>query len=437
MPISKNKIVIDFLKLNHWINARKITNYFIKKKHKKLSQKLKSKKNFIVSPKELEFINNNLLIPTEKIILKKNIPDYLYWSKNKIQKTKRPIMRDGIHFYNYYSLPIPEGFVGPVILDILCPKNKLPKLNNGHLEQAITINLGNSDIYGRWGKKSNKDNFSKIRFNNSHENSWIIGDTYVEPTYCPHSYSRATNMNSKILSYTAKSPLEQFIKNLNGWSEDRYSQLIDNLKINNFRASILNFYLNNHGIDIKYLSKIIKFKINSINHIIDNRKILLKTCKLLKLNPDMFFKKSYSGEDSIGKSYLSYKKSFKTIRKFKSYAIASMASSERYPDLIGNFIKVSNSKNIKDLCDYASSHYLVTGGKMSFNIKDKKINITNGDAIWISPFLSHGFSGEGSLIKISNGECLDTNDLNQILNIYKPRETIKRSYKDSKTWGYE
>ena len=56
-------------------------------------------------------------------------------------------------FYNYYSLPIPEGFVGPVILDILCPKNKLPKLNNGHLEQAITINLGNSDIYGRWGKK--------------------------------------------------------------------------------------------------------------------------------------------------------------------------------------------------------------------------------------------------------------------------------------------
>ena len=316
MPISKNKIVIDFLKLNHWINARKITNYFIKKKHKKLSQKLKSKKNFIVSPKELEFINNNLLIPTEKIILKKNIPDYLYWSKNKIQKTKRPIMRDGIHFYNYYSLPIPEGFVGPVILDILCPKNKLPKLNNGHLEQAITINLGNSDIYGRWGKKSNKDNFSKIRFNNSHENSWIIGDTYVEPTYCPHSYSRATNMNSKILSYTAKSPLEQFIKNLNGWSEDRYSQLIDNLKINNFRASILNFYLNNHGIDIKYLSKIIKFKINSINHIIDNRKILLKTCKLLKLNPDMFFKKSYSGEDSIGKSYLSYKKSFKTIRKF-------------------------------------------------------------------------------------------------------------------------
>jgi mannose-6-phosphate isomerase-like protein (cupin superfamily) len=437
MQISKNNIVVDFLKLNHWINARKITNHFIEKRNKKLSQKLKLKKNFISSPKELEFINNNLLIPTEKIIFKKNIPDFLYWSKNKIEETKRPIMRDGIHFYNYYSLPIPEGFIGPVILDILCPKNKLPKLNNGHLEQAITVNLGNSDIYGRWGKKSNKDNFSKIRFNNSNVNSWIIGDTYVEPTYCPHSYSRATNMNSKILSYTAKSPLEQFIKNINGWSEEGYSQLLNNLKINNFRTSILNFYLNNHGIDIKYLSKIINFKINNINQIIDNRKILLKICKLLKLNPDMFFKKSYLGEDSIGKSYLSYKKSFKTIRKFKSYTIASMAFSERYPDLIGNFIKVSNDKKVKDLCNYASSHYLVTGGRMTFNIKNKKINISKGDAIWIAPFLYHGFSGEGSLIKISNGECLDTNDFNQILNIYKPIETIKRSYKDSKTWGYE
>ena len=101
MPFSKNKIIIDFLKLNHWINARKITNYFLKKKHKKLSQKIKSKKNFIATPTELEFINNDLLIPTEKIIFKKNIPDYLFWSKNKIEKTKRPIMRDGMHFYEY------------------------------------------------------------------------------------------------------------------------------------------------------------------------------------------------------------------------------------------------------------------------------------------------------------------------------------------------
>ena len=67
--------------------------------------------------------------------------------------------------------------------------------------------------------------------------------------------------------------------------------MIKSLKLYNFQASILNFYLNNHGIEIKYLSKLIKVKINSVNQIISNKKILLKTCKLLKLNPDMFLKK--------------------------------------------------------------------------------------------------------------------------------------------------
>ena len=94
----------------------------------------------------------------------------------------------------------------------MCPKNRLPKLNNGHLEQAITINLGKSDIYGHWGKGKNSTNFSKIKFNNTSLNPWIISDTYVEPTYCPHSYSRATDNNSQILSYTAKSPLEKLVK---------------------------------------------------------------------------------------------------------------------------------------------------------------------------------------------------------------------------------
>ena len=30
------------------------------------------------------------------------------------------------------------------------------KLNNGHLEQAITVNLGPGDIYGRWGENIKK-----------------------------------------------------------------------------------------------------------------------------------------------------------------------------------------------------------------------------------------------------------------------------------------
>ncbi|MDA9136517.1 hypothetical protein N9J29_00135 [Candidatus Pelagibacter sp.] len=437
MTINQKPIMIDIIKLNHWLNARKITSQFIKLKQVSLSKKLKLKKNFNISSKELFFINTKLLIPTEKVALQKKIPDYIYWSKTKIEKTKRPIKRDGIHFYNYYSLPIPDGFVGPVILDILCPKDKLPQLNNGHLEQAITINLGNSDIYGRWGKVKNKTNFSKIRFNNSSVNSWIIGDTYVEPTYCPHSYSRATDYNSQILSYTAKSPLEKLIKNLNNWSNKNYKSLMNNIQFKDIRTSILNFYLNNQGISIKYLAKSINFKISNISQIIKNKKILSKTCKFLKIDPNLLDKKNYSSEDTIGKTYLPYKESFKTIRKYKSYTIASMASSERYTDLFGYFIKVSKKKKVKDLSDYASSHYLITSGNFYLNIDNKKIKIKKGDAIWMSSFKLHGFSGSGSLLKISNGENLDTADLSEMLNLYNPKKTLERSYKDKISWGYE
>ena len=437
MKTNQKLIMIDIIKLNHWLNARKITSQFIKNKKSSLTKKLKSKKNFKISSNELFFINSKLSIPTEKIVLENKIPDYIYWSKAKIEKTKRPIKRDGIHFYNYYSLPIPDGFVGPVILDILCPKDKLPKLNNGHLEQAITINLGKNDIYGRWGNGKSKTNFSKIKFNNSSTNSWIIGDTYVEPTYCPHSYSRATDYNSQILSYTAKAPLEKLIKNLNNWSNENYINLMKNIKSKDIRESILKFYLDNMSVSIKYLSKSINLKIISLSQIIKNKKILLKTCKFLKIDPTLFNKKIYSSEDAIGKTYLSYKESFKTIRKYKSYMVASMASSERYTDLFGCFIKVSNKKKIKDLSSYASSHYLVTGGNLYLNIDNKRIKIKKNDAIWMSSFKIHGFSGNGSLLKISNGENLDTSDLSEIINLYSPHKTLERSYKDKISWGYE
>lgn len=437
MKNSQSKLIVDFIKLNHWLNTRKITHKYLSVKQKTLSKKLKLKKNFKITAKELDFLNFNLSIPSDKIALQNKIPDYLYWTKSKIDKTKRPINRDGIHFYNYYSLPTPNGFVGPVILDILCPKNRLPKLNNGHLEQAITVNLGNSDIYGRWGKVKNKLNFSKIKFNNTKQNSWIIGDTYVEPTYCPHSYSRATDNNSQILSYTAKSPLEKLIKNLNNWSKSNYKTLINKIKSNNIKRLILKFYLDNKGVDLKYLSKSINKKVQNLDYILKNKKILMKTCEFLKVDVNLFAEKKYTSEDKIGKTYLSFKDSFKTIRKFKSYNIASMASSERYTDLFGYFIKVSKNKKIKDLCDYACSHYLVTGGNFYFNVDNKRIKIKKGDAIWMSSFKSHGFSGSGSLLKISNGESLDTSDLSEILNIYKPIETLNRSYKDNISWGYD
>ena len=89
------------------------------------------------------------------------------------------------------------------------------------------------------------------------------------------------------------------------------------------------------------------------------------------------------------------------------------------------------------MSNYAASHYLVTSGNLKFNIRNKRVDIKKGDAIWVSSFKNHGFSGNGSLLKISNGESLDTSNLHEILKMYKPKKTISRSYKDKITWGYE
>ena len=72
---------------------------------------------------------------------------------DELLATNRPIRRGGIHFYNYYTMASPPDAVGPVILDILCPADRLPDLNNGHLEPAITVNIGPGDIHGRWGRR--------------------------------------------------------------------------------------------------------------------------------------------------------------------------------------------------------------------------------------------------------------------------------------------
>ena len=427
---------VDILKLNHFLNARKITTKQILSKNKSLYKKLVVNKNFKPNKNEIKFLEKKIIIPLSNISVKKKLPDYIFWNYKKIKKTKRSINRDGIHFYNYYSLPTPPEYIGPVILDILCPKNKMPKLNNGHLEQAITVNMGPGDINGRWGLKKNNTNFSIMKFNSNKKNNWIVGDTYVEPSYCPHSYSLASETRSQILSYTAKSPIEKLIKNLNSFSSDSFKNILKNLKNKKIQSALLNFYLKNRGINFKYLSKYTKLKISSLDQILKNKKILKKTCDLLSIDQNIFSKTRYN-EDKIGKTYMSYKKSEKTIRKFKSYVVASMASTSRYPDLYGLFIKVKKNKIIKDLLDYTCSHYLVTSGKLKFYINNKKISLNKGDAIWVSSFKMHGFSGNGSLMKLVNGESVDSNDLTQISKLYNPVNTLIRSYKDEKSWGYD
>ena len=157
---------------------------------------------------------------------------------------------------------------------------------------------------------------------------------------------------------------------------------------------------------------------------------------MLQIDPSIF-KEMLFKEDAVGKTFLSFKESIKLIRNYKSYLVSSMSASERYPDLFGLFMKVYKSRKVKDLIYYASSHYLATSGKMKFFVNNKTYNFDKGDAIWISPYISHGFSGKGSLIKISNGECLDYLDIYEINKIYNPNYVLRRVYKDEQNWGYD
>ena len=133
---------------------------------------------------------------------------------------------------------------------------------------------------------------------------------------------------------------------------------------------------------------------------------------IINSDPNLFIDRIHE-EDSVGKLYLDYKDSIKTIRKFRSYKVASIANSKRFPDLSGFFLKVLNLKKIflSDLFDSKCCHYFVTGGKMKVHIKDNNKNLSQeikeGDCLWLSAFTYHGFTGDGSLLKISDGQNIN------------------------------
>jgi|TARA_B100001093_G_C26809559_1_gene1006987 2-hydroxyethylphosphonate dioxygenase len=437
--------MIDKNKLIHWLNIRKTT-------FDELNKKLLRLINIEIEKDDLNKLDKNSInkiseildVPNSFLMKSKQLPYFIFKSKKELEETKRPITRDKIHFYNYYTLPSPMGYVAPVLIDILCPKEKLPKLNNGHLEPAITVSLGPNDIYARFGKKINKLNFCKFKTNKEKENNWVVGDNYFEPSYCLHTYSRATNNPGKILSYTTKSYVENLLSDkLNDQSFKNFVGFNKNLK---FNRQMLKQEIFNRGYSFKELSKFTGVKLKLINDYFSNKngkvieKAIEKICNYLEINYAIFSDKKFK-EDGVGKNYYSYKDSLKTKRKFKSYIVASMASSRRFQDLSGYFIKVFKKKKVLDLLDSVCSHYLVTNGSINFySINDENetnIKMKKDDSIWVSAFCKHGFSGNGSLIKISDGQNINYLEKMDMINLYNPLQTLKRGRKDKINWGYD
>lgn len=438
---------IDKIKFNRWLNIRKTT---INQLNKDLNSKLNFKITFDnchgIDDYAIDVISKYLEISEEKIKTKQLTPVFLYQSKNDIDKSKRPIQKDGIHFYNYYTLPTPKGYVAPVLLDIMCPKDKLPKLNNGHLEPAITISMGPGDIYARFGEKLKKDTWKKFRINHDPKTNWIIGSSYFEPSLCKHSYSRTTEKLGRIISYTTRSNIEELLnEKLN---DNSYKNLINANKNKKINKTLLKLEIETKGYSVKFLADKMNLPFNKIENYFKKsnsyleKKYINKICKLINSDPNLFLEKKHK-EDSVGKLYFDYKDSIKTIRNFKSYKVASIANSKRFPDLSGYFMKVFNKKNIflNDIFDSKCSHYFITKGKMNVHIKSEKKKITKqikeGDCLWLSGFTYHGFTGDGALLKISDGQNINYLEKKDLTNTYNLNDVLKKTRGDMQNWGYD
>ena len=260
------------------------------------------------------------------------------------------------------------------------------------------------------------------------------------------TYDRATDGSGRILSYTTKSHIEDlFDHKLN---ENSFRHLKKSLNVERPNRTFLFQDIFNRGYDLDYVSKKTKISKKKLeNFFKDNKKNLnlkklKKICNIINTNPADYIDRQFK-QDKVGKYYFDYKDSIKTIRKFKSYEVASIACSARDPDLTGYFIKVKNNtkKSILDLIDSNCSHYLVTKGKVNFfSIENKKLNkikMKEGESIWVASYTAHGFSDTGALIKISDGQNFNYLEKIDLTNTYNLKMTLKRGRKDKVNWGYD
>jgi len=433
-------VTIDSVKLLHWLNARKITPPMASERAGFTVDALVDGNTDIARPK-VERLAEILNVSVEHLALREPTPAVIYASKQDVAATKRPINRGGIHFYNYYTLPSPKGQISPVLIDILCPKDRMPTQNNGHLEPAITINLGPGNINGLWGAEINPHTWHVLHACRDGGPSWVMGDSYVEPAFCPHTYSRASDEPAQILSYTVKSNLESFLAGANGWAGDRFEGMVERVAAAAFPAAILKSYMERHGYDATSLAAASGISGNALTAFLEGDEESLAVAELKTLGRILamdyrLLLKPITNHDPVGKTLCTIAESRASIRRFKSYTVASMSAAPSLPDLTGLFMKVDTSATERalDLNDHSASHYYTTGGAMIFRWAGGEQTIEAGDALWVGPYVRHGFSGNGSLIKMGNGEGTTYLDQFEMSNSYQLADTLRRGWRDRQTW---
>ena len=55
----------------------------------------------------------------------------------------------------------------------------------------------------------------------------------------------------------------------------------------------------------------------------------------------------------------------------------------------------------------------------------------------MSAFTHHGFTGNGSLLKISDGQNINYLEKEDLINTYDVNNILKRAKDDMQNWGYD
>lgn len=363
-----------------------------------------------------------------------------------LRATRREIQRAGLHFYNYYSMAAPPGRVAPVILDILCPAGTLPALNNGHLEPAITINLGPGDIYGRWGEELSPDTWQVLAANSGGD-GWIVGDSYVEPSYCPHSYGLVTDRPARIVSYTGASCLAGLLDEVNGWTDAAFRRLVRDWSAAAPAAVVLDALLRRRGYEPDTAAKASDVAADAIRDFLGGQADRLTPADLRALAGALSFDHrvllpAQPRRDSVGKTCQTVAGSRETIRPFQGYTVASVAAAPTLPDLTGMFMLIDGGAAELDLCDHGETHYLVTDGELTLRWRGadgevSEATLAPDGTAWVGPYVEHSWSGHGSLIKLGSGAHLGYLDQFELTGAFEPVATLRRGRRDALGWGYE
>lgn len=449
--MAASHVEIGSVKLMRWLNARKLTvsafSTAVGMKAEQLDAEIGG--DVLVWDRGLADRAAEVLdVEVDQLAVRPTTDTVVYLSAAASEAGSRVVRRGGIDFYVYYSLAGPRGQVAPVILDILCPADRLPELNRGHLEPAITVNLGPGDINGRWGEELTADTWSVLSANRD-EDRWITGDSYLEPSFCPHTYSLAGGEPARILSYTGASPLAGLVDRTDTWPAGSFDALLDDLGERLAPATILDQTMRRRSFDTKSLCANAGVDERAVGDFLAGAADALDLPALRRIGATLhcdyrLLLPADAHRDKVGKSSCTYRESRASIRSFGEYLVADMAGSSSSPDLLGTFLLVDRAGTGEaiDLRDLPATFYLVTGGSATVHWRGDgdtvhRRELGRWDSLWIGPDVAHGFTGNAGLLRMGDASSYSSVDALELTNTYRPAWTLGRARHDRQGWGYD